>query len=113
LRESAAQGTVFACNGKVAIGRTAFPQGKTLTSSSPISQDPEKRLKNPRLAEPYFAWHWRRNRLGNFTVVGTAIAVKNIQFKSVLNAPLLEYLIYHPHLLVGLARALRSLSRLF
>jgi len=32
---------------------------------------------------------------GIFTVVGTAIAGQKLQFKSILNAPLLEYLIYH------------------
>jgi APA family basic amino acid/polyamine antiporter len=32
---------------------------------------------------------------GIFTVIGTAIAGQKLQFKSVLNAPLLEYLIYH------------------
>ncbi|MBZ5702160.1 MAG: amino acid permease [Acidobacteriia bacterium] len=32
---------------------------------------------------------------GIFTVVGTAIAGQKLQFSSVLNAPLLEYLIYH------------------
>jgi APA family basic amino acid/polyamine antiporter len=32
---------------------------------------------------------------GIFTIVGTAIAGQTLQFKSVLNAPLLEYLIYH------------------
>ena len=32
---------------------------------------------------------------GIFTVVGTAIAGQRLQFKSILNAPLLEYLIYH------------------
>jgi APA family basic amino acid/polyamine antiporter len=32
---------------------------------------------------------------GIFTVVGTAIAGQKLQYKSILNAPLLEYLIYH------------------
>jgi basic amino acid/polyamine antiporter, APA family len=32
---------------------------------------------------------------GIFTVVGTAIAGQKLQFSSILNAPLLEYLIYH------------------
>jgi basic amino acid/polyamine antiporter, APA family len=32
---------------------------------------------------------------GIFTVVGTAIAGQSLQYKSILNAPLLEYLIYH------------------
>ena len=32
---------------------------------------------------------------GIFTIVGTAIAGQKLQFKSILNAPLLEYLIYH------------------
>jgi len=32
---------------------------------------------------------------GIFTVIGTAIAGQKMQFKSILNAPLLEYLIYH------------------
>ena len=32
---------------------------------------------------------------GIFTVIGTAIAGQKLNFKSVLNAPLLEYLIYH------------------
>jgi APA family basic amino acid/polyamine antiporter len=32
---------------------------------------------------------------GIFTVVGTAIAGQQLQFKSILNAPLLEYIIYH------------------
>ena len=32
---------------------------------------------------------------GIFTVIGTAIAGQKLQFSSVLNAPLLEYLIYH------------------
>lgn len=32
---------------------------------------------------------------GIFTVIGTAIAGQTMDFKSVLNAPLLEYLIYH------------------
>lgn len=32
---------------------------------------------------------------GIFTVIGTAIAGQTMSFKSVLNAPLLEYLIYH------------------
>ena len=32
---------------------------------------------------------------GIFTVVGTAIAGQKLEFKSILNAPLLEYLIYH------------------
>ncbi|HTV58259.1 MAG TPA: amino acid permease [Verrucomicrobiae bacterium] len=32
---------------------------------------------------------------GIFTVIGTAIAGQKLDFKSVLNAPLLEYLIYH------------------
>jgi len=32
---------------------------------------------------------------GIFTVIGTAIAGQRLEFKSVLNAPLLEYLIYH------------------
>ena len=32
---------------------------------------------------------------GIFTIVGTAIAGQQLQAKSILNAPLLEYLIYH------------------
>ncbi|MGA7064607.1 MAG: amino acid permease, partial [Candidatus Acidiferrales bacterium] len=32
---------------------------------------------------------------GIFTIIGTAIAGQTLQFKSILNAPLLEYLIYH------------------
>jgi basic amino acid/polyamine antiporter, APA family len=32
---------------------------------------------------------------GIFTVIGTAIAGQKLQFKSILNAPLLEYFIYH------------------
>ena len=32
---------------------------------------------------------------GIFTVIGTAIAGQKLQVKSILNAPLLEYLIYH------------------
>src|SRR4029077_476650 len=32
---------------------------------------------------------------GIFTVIGTAIAGQKMQFSSILNAPLLEYLIYH------------------
>jgi basic amino acid/polyamine antiporter, APA family len=32
---------------------------------------------------------------GIFTVIGTAIAGQKLEFKSILNAPLLEYLIYH------------------
>jgi basic amino acid/polyamine antiporter, APA family len=32
---------------------------------------------------------------GIFTVIGTAIAGQKLQFKSILNAPLLEYLLYH------------------
>ena len=32
---------------------------------------------------------------GIFTIVGTAIAGQQLQVKSILNAPLLEYLIYH------------------
>jgi APA family basic amino acid/polyamine antiporter len=32
---------------------------------------------------------------GIFTVVGTAIAGQQLQFKSILNAPLLEYILYH------------------
>jgi APA family basic amino acid/polyamine antiporter len=32
---------------------------------------------------------------GIFTIIGTAIAGQKFQFKSILNAPLLEYLIYH------------------
>lgn len=32
---------------------------------------------------------------GIFTVIGTAIAGQTLQYKSILNAPLLEYLIYH------------------
>src|SRR5260370_8312750 len=32
---------------------------------------------------------------GIFTIVGTAIAGQKLQVKSILNAPLLEYLIYH------------------
>jgi len=32
---------------------------------------------------------------GIFTIIGTAIAGQKLQFSSVLNAPLLEYLIYH------------------
>jgi basic amino acid/polyamine antiporter, APA family len=32
---------------------------------------------------------------GIFTIIGTAIAGQKLQFKSILNAPLLEYLIYH------------------
>jgi len=32
---------------------------------------------------------------GIFTVIGTAIAGQKLQYKSILNAPLLEYLIYH------------------
>ena len=32
---------------------------------------------------------------GIFTIVGTAIAGQKLQFSSILNAPLLEYLIYH------------------
>jgi basic amino acid/polyamine antiporter, APA family len=32
---------------------------------------------------------------GIFTVIGTAIAGQHLQASSILNAPLLEYLIYH------------------
>ena len=32
---------------------------------------------------------------GIFTVIGTAIAGQKLEFPSILNAPLLEYLIYH------------------
>ncbi len=32
---------------------------------------------------------------GIFTIIGTAIAGQQLQVKSILNAPLLEYLIYH------------------
>src|SRR5258707_3362350 len=32
---------------------------------------------------------------GIFTIIGTAIAGQHLQVKSVLNAPLLQYLIYH------------------
>ncbi len=32
---------------------------------------------------------------GIFTIIGTAIAGQKLEFKSILNAPLLEYLIYH------------------
>jgi APA family basic amino acid/polyamine antiporter len=32
---------------------------------------------------------------GIFTVIGTAIAGQQLQFKSILNAPLLEYILYH------------------
>jgi basic amino acid/polyamine antiporter, APA family len=32
---------------------------------------------------------------GIFTIIGTAIAGQKLQFQSILNAPLLEYLIYH------------------
>jgi APA family basic amino acid/polyamine antiporter len=32
---------------------------------------------------------------GIFTIIGTAIAGQRLEFKSILNAPLLEYLIYH------------------
>jgi APA family basic amino acid/polyamine antiporter len=60
------------------------------------SQDPEKRLKKS------LGWLSLTSLgigavigSGIFTVVGTAIAGQKLQFKSVLNAPLLEYLIYH------------------
>ena len=32
---------------------------------------------------------------GIFTIIGTAIAGQKLEFQSILNAPLLEYLIYH------------------
>ena len=60
------------------------------------SQDPEKRLKKS------LGWLSLTSLgigavigSGIFTVIGTAIAGQKLQFKSVLNAPLLEYLIYH------------------
>jgi APA family basic amino acid/polyamine antiporter len=60
------------------------------------SQDPEKRLKKS------LGWLSLTSLgigavigSGIFTIVGTAIAGQTLQFKSVLNAPLLEYLIYH------------------
>ena len=60
------------------------------------SEDPEKRLKKS------LGWLSLTSLgigavigSGIFTIVGTAIAGQTLQFKSVLNAPLLEYLIYH------------------
>ncbi len=60
------------------------------------SQEPEKRLKKS------LGWLSLTSLgigavigSGIFTVIGTAIAGQKLQFKSVLNAPLLEYLIYH------------------
>ena len=44
---------------------------------------------------------------GIFTIIGTAIAGQKLQFKSVLNAPLLEYLIYHSRRSGGRALDLR------
>src|SRR6201988_3994305 len=60
------------------------------------SEDPEKRLKKslgwvslPSLGIGAVIGS------GIFTIIGTAIAGQKLQFKSILNAPLLEYLIYH------------------
>jgi APA family basic amino acid/polyamine antiporter len=60
------------------------------------SEDPEKRLKKS------LGWLSLTSLgigavigSGIFTIIGTAIAGQKLQFKSVLNAPLLEYLIYH------------------
>jgi basic amino acid/polyamine antiporter, APA family len=60
------------------------------------SEEPEKRLKKS------LGWLSLTSLgigavigSGIFTIVGTAIAGQRLQFKSILNAPLLEYLIYH------------------
>jgi basic amino acid/polyamine antiporter, APA family len=60
------------------------------------SEDPEKKLKKT------LGWLSLTSLgigavigSGIFTVIGTAIAGQKMQFSSVLNAPLLEYLIYH------------------
>jgi APA family basic amino acid/polyamine antiporter len=60
------------------------------------SQEPERRLKKT------LGWLSLTSLgigavigSGIFTVVGTAIAGQQLKFKSVLNAPLLEYIIYH------------------
>ena len=60
------------------------------------SEDPERRLKKT------LGWVSLTSLgigavigSGIFTVVGTAIAGQKLQFSSVLNAPLLEYLVYH------------------
>ena len=60
------------------------------------SENPEKRLKKT-------LGPWSLTALGIgavigsgiFTVIGTAIAGQKLQVSSILNAPLLEYLIYH------------------
>jgi len=46
------------------------------------------------MAEPDVARHRRGHRLWNFTIIGTAIADRSSS-SSILNAPLLEYLIHH------------------
>ena len=60
------------------------------------SEEPEKRLKKS------LGWLSLTSLgigavigSGIFTIIGTAIAGQTLQFKSILNAPLLEYLIYH------------------
>ena len=60
------------------------------------SEEPEKRLKKS------LGWLSLTSLgigavigSGIFTIIGTAIAGQKLEFKSILNAPLLEYLIYH------------------
>jgi basic amino acid/polyamine antiporter, APA family len=96
LRESTAQGKVFLEHpGRWRLGAQLFRK-KDIDQLITDSEDPEKRLKKS------LGWLSLTSLgigavigSGIFTIVGTAIAGQTLQFKSVLNAPLLEYLIYH------------------
>jgi APA family basic amino acid/polyamine antiporter len=85
----------FSALGRWRLGAQLFRK-KDIDQLITDSQDPEKRLKKS------LGWLSLTSLgigavigSGIFTVIGTAIAGQKLQFKSVLNAPLLEYLIYH------------------
>jgi APA family basic amino acid/polyamine antiporter len=81
--------------GKVPLDAQLF-RTKNIDQLISDSENPEKRLKKS------LGWLSLTSLgigavigSGIFTVIGTAIAGQTLQYKSILNAPLLEYLIYH------------------
>src|ERR1700746_1586116 len=81
--------------GRCRLGAQIF-RTKDIDKLISDSQEPEKRLK--KTLGPLSLTSLGIGAVigsGIFTIIGTAIAGQKLQFKSILNAPLLEYLIYH------------------
>src|SRR5580692_829224 len=81
--------------GRCRLGAQIF-RTKDIDKLISDSQEPDKRLKKSLGAVSLTSLGIGAViGSGIFTVIGTAIAGQKMQFSSILNAPLLEYLIYH------------------